>query len=421
MKQIPFTKDQIEDLIKKFPTPFYIYDESGIRNAIRSLHENFLWNTGFKEYFPVKATPNPAIINILREEDSNADCCSVPELIMAKGVGFKKEQIMLTSNDTGPEEFIMAKQMENIINLDDPNHLEYLEELTGLPNIICARYNPGPIERDGRIILEHLIDEKFGMRKDQLLATYELARKKGIKRFGLHMMIVSNDLESKHIISSARICFDMAAEIRKVTGIELEFIDLGGGVGIPYRPDQTAVDMKFVSEKIRAIYEEKVSVGEIAPCKIFIESGRLITGPHGYLVTKVRHIKESHKLFAGVDASMADLMRPGMYGSYHHISVLDKEESNLSNVYDVVGSMCENNDKFAINRELPSLEQGDIMVIHDVGAYGRGKVFNFNGKLRPAEFLLKKDGSFQQIRRAETVEDYFETFSNWENSTLKTL
>ena len=420
-KFIPFTLEQIQNLKRKYPTPFYIYDEGGIRNSVRALYKNFSWNKGFKEYFPIKAIPNPEIINILKEELCNADCCSVPELMIAQGVGLAGESVILTSNDTSPEEFKRARQMKAIINLDDPNHLSYLEDLAGLPEILCLRYNPGPIKNHGHITWKHLAEDKFGMRKDQLFETYKLALKKGIRRFGLHMMIMSNDLNADHFINTVKICFDIAVELRKTIGINLEFIDMGGGIGIPYRPYQKPINLEDVARKIHNIYEKLVSDGDMAQCKLFIEGGRFITGQHGYLVTTVRHIKESYKLFAGLDASMADLMRPGMYGSYHHISILGKEGSGLKEVYDVVGSLCENNDKFAINRKLPVLNPGDIVVIHDVGAYGRGKVFDFNGKLRPAEFLLKTDGSFRQIRRAEEPEDYFKTILDWEVKDKKLI
>lgn len=412
-KQIPFSLDQIRDLKLNHPTPFYIYDEQGIRNSTRALYKSFSWNKDFKEYFPIKAIPNPEIINILKDEGCCVDCCSVPELMIAESVGLTNEFVMLTSNDTSPEEFKKARQMKAIINLDDPNHLPYMEDLAGLPKILCLRYNPGPFKQNGQLVWQHLKDDKFGMRKDQLFETYKLALEKGIRRFGLNMMIMSNDLNVNHIMDTVKICFNIAIELRKSTGINLEFIDLGGGIGIPYRPYQKPIDIEVIAKKIRNIYEKLVSKGDLAQCRLSMECGRFITGQHGYLVTTVRHVKESYKYFAGLDASMADLMRPGMYGSYHHISVLGKDSGELKEIYDVVGSLCENNDKFAINRKLPVLNPGDIIVIHDVGAYGRGKVFDFNGKLRPAEFLLKADGMFKQIRRSEKPEDYFRTISDW--------
>ena len=411
-KTIPFTLEQIENLKKKYPTPFYIYNELGIRSSVRTLYKSFFWNKGFKEYFPIKALPNPEIINLLKEEGCSADCCSVPELMIAEGVGLSGESIMLTSSNTSTEEFRKARQLGTIINLDDPNHLSYLESLAGLPEILFLRYNPGSIKRKDYATRENLKEDKFGMRKDQLFETYLVALRKGIRRFGLHMMIMSNDLDENKFLDTTKICFNIAKELHK-RNIDLEFIDLGGGLGIPYRPHQKTINLQKISSKIHAIYEKHIANGDFRHIKLFLECGRLVTGPHGYLVTTVRHIKESYKLFAGLDASMTDLMRPGMYGSYHYISVLGKKNKDSVTIYDVVGSLCENNDKFAIDRKLPVLNQGDIVVIHDVGAYGRGKVFDFNGKLRPAEFLLRGDGSFQQIRRAETPEDYFRTISGW--------
>ncbi len=408
-RRLPFTIEEIEKLSKDFPTPFYVYDEQGIRNHLRELNRSFAWNPGFREYFPVKATPNPEILKILIEEGAGADCCSIPELVMAERVGLSGESIMLTSNNTGREEFLKAKQLRSLVNLDDPNHFDYLESLHCLPEVLCLRYNPGPVERDGRLILKHLIEEKFGMRKEQIFSTYSKALEKGIKRFGLHMMILSNDTNIDHFVSSIKIVFDLALEIYQRLHIRLEFVDIGGGIGIPYRPDQEKIEISFAANTVRQLYQDKLATYGLSP-RIFIEAGRLITGQHGYLVTKVRHIKDSYKQFVGLDASMSDLMRPGMYGSYHHITVMGKETVTPSTPYDVVGSLCENNDKFAVDRVLPQLTQGDILVFHDVGAYGRGKTFNFNGKLRPAELLRGGDGKFKMIRRAETIDDYFATY-----------
>lgn len=412
-KQIPFTLEQISELTKEYPTPFYIYDEKAIRESVRNLFKAFSWNNGFKLYFPIKANANPHLFKILHEEGANADCCSIPELMIAERNNLKGESIILTSNDTGSAEFIKAMDLRTIINLDDPNHLEYLENIKGLPEVLCLRYNPGPIFINGKETWGHLTEDKFGMTKDQIIQTYNTAKEKGIKRFGLHMMIMSNDIHSNHIIDTVDFCFNLAEELLIKHGVELEFIDLGGGIGIPYKPSQRAIDINIISNQIKEKYFNLIQKSNIKPFKIFLETGRLVIGPHGYLVSKVRHIKESYKTYVGLDSSMADLMRPGMYGSYHHISVLGKESVNEIEKYDVVGSLCENIDKFAINRELPKLTKNDVVVMHDVGAYGRSKVFNFNGKLRPAEFLLKLDGSFEMIRRAETVEDYFSTITNW--------
>ncbi len=412
-KYLPFNLEQIKELTRKYPTPFYIYDEQGIRNSARLVYEGFSWNSGFKEYFPIKAIPNPEIIKILKDEGCNMDCSSIPELMIAESTGLSGDSIMLTSNDTSPQEFRKAIEIGAIINLDDSNHLDYMENNAGLPKFLSLRYNPGPIKKKGKLTWKSLKEDKFGMRKDQLLNTYKRAFEKGIRRFGLHMMIISNDLNPTHFIDTVEICFNTAVELRKNLGIDLEFIDFGGGIGIPYRSNQKAVDILDLANRTRVMYGKLILREGLKPLRLFMESGRFITGQHGYLVSTVRHIKESYKLFAGLDASMTDLMRPGMYGAYHHISLLGGDIRVPRKSYDVVGSLCENNDKFAINRRLPILKAGDIVVIHDAGAYGRGKVFDFNGKLRPAEFLLQSDNKFREIRRAEKPEDYFRTISGW--------
>jgi len=414
-RPIPFTLSQIHALSSTYPTPFYVYDEAGIRREIRRLLQAFSWNRGFREYFPIKALPTPAIVRILRDEGCGADCISVPELMIADRLGLAGESVMLTSNQTGDEEFAMARRMNATINLDDADHLAYVDKRWGLPEVLCARYNPGPTELIGTKTWPRLENQKFGMRKDQLFETYVKARDRGVQRFGLHMMIMSNDIDGLHIVDTARKCLETAVELRRAVGIDLEFIDLGGGVGIPYRPDQVAIDMGDVSKQIREIYERLVAAEDLAPPRLYAEFGRYVTGQHGYLVTKVRHVKHSYKRFVGLDASMADFMRPGMYGSYHHIELLDGQGTRPTTTYDVVGSLGANNDKFATDRELPTLQSGDVLVIHDVGAYGRGKGFNFNGKLRAAEFLLREDGTFRQIRRAETPDDYFTTVCDWDS------
>jgi diaminopimelate decarboxylase len=415
-RPIPFTLAQIRALSNTYPTPFYVYDEAGIRREIRRLLQTFSWNKGFREYFPIKALPNPAIVRILRDEGCGADCISVPELMIADRLGMSGDSVTLTSNQTADEEFAMARRMNAIINLDDADHLSYVDKRWGLPEVLCARYNPGPTEVIGTTTWPRLENQKFGMRKDQLFETYIKALNRGVRRFGLHMMIMSNDIDGLHIVDTARKCFETAVELRRLVGIDLEFIDLGGGVGIPYRPDQVAIDMVDISRQIRELYEQLIAAKELAPFRLYTEFGRYVTGQHGYLVTKVRHVKHSYKRFVGLDASMADFMRPGMYGSYHHIELLDGQGTRPITTYDVVGSLGANNDKFAIDRELPTLQSGDVLVIHDVGAYGRGKGFNFNGKLRAAELLLRDDGTFQQIRRAETPDDYFITLCDWESA-----
>ena len=408
MKAIPFTRSQIEMLIKDHPTPFYVYDEAGIRNQARGLKDAFNWNPGFKEYFAVKALPNPAILQILKEEGCGADCSSLPELMLAEQAGMRSEGIMLTSNDTPAEEFIKAKKLGGIINLDEIGHIDYLEKIAGIPELISLRFNPGP-GREGNAIIGDPAQSKFGMTREQVLERYRRLKAKGIKRFGLHAMVVSSELRTEYFIETARILFSLAREAREQAGIELEFINLGGGLGIPYAPDQIALELTSVSKGIEDLYNEYFGLGKLHAPKLFMECGRYMTGPFGYLVSRVRHVKESYKKYVGLDACMADLMRPGMYGAYHHITVLGKEHAPQNMTYDVVGSLCENNDKFAIDRELPRVESDDIVVIYDVGAYGHAMGFNFNGKLRSAEFLLRPDGSFKMIRRAETTDDYFAT------------
>ncbi|MEK7106613.1 MAG: diaminopimelate decarboxylase [Patescibacteria group bacterium] len=406
--RLPFTKQQIDGLTKKYPTPFYIYDEAGIRQTARALVESFSWNKGFKQFFAVKATPNPSILKILKEEGSGTDCSSLPELEISEQAGITGENIMFSSNDTPAEEFVRARELGAIINLDDIRHIEFLEKHAGLPELLSFRYNPGPM-RGGNAIIGNPKDAKFGMTKEQILESYAIAKKKGVKRFGLHTMVASNQLQKEYLIDNAKMLFALAHEIREAVGVELEFINLGGGLGIPYRPEEKVVDLKAVSDGVRELYEDAVKKGLMPPVKLFTECGRYITGPHGYLVSTVLHIKETYKKYAGLDACMANLMRPAMYGAYHHITVLGKENAPKDFTYDVVGSLCENNDKFAIDRKLPEMEAGDIIVIHDAGAHGHAMGFNYNGKLRSAEFLQTPNGEFQMIRRAEISEDYFAT------------
>ncbi|MDO8481933.1 MAG: diaminopimelate decarboxylase [bacterium] len=409
MKNVPFTKAQIESLIKKYPTPFYVYDEEGIRRQTRKLIETFSWNAGFKEYFAVKALPNPAIMQILKEEGCGADCSAYPELVIAERAGIKGEEIMFTSNDTPKEEFIAAKQRGAVINLDDIQHLDYLEKSAGLPDLICFRYNPGAAQ-SGNEIIGNPAEAKFGVTRDQLFEGYALAKEKGVQRFGLHTMPISNELNAKYFVDSARALFVLAKEVEEKVGIQFEFINLGGGLGIPYKPEAKEFDLAEFSSGVKGVYEDVFGKRTI-PIKIFLECGRFITGPFGYLVSHVRHVKSSYKQYVGLDACMANLMRPAMYGAYHHITVLGHENAPQDTTYDVVGSLCENNDKFAINRQLPKIEPEDIIVIHDTGAHGHAMGFNYNGKLRSAEFLLRPDSSFKMIRRAETPDDYFATLN----------
>jgi diaminopimelate decarboxylase len=408
-KRLPFSQEQLEEIIAQYGTPFHIYDEKAIRENARRLTAAFSWAPEFKEYFAVKALPNPFILKILREEGFGADCSSLPELILAEKAKIFEENIMLTSNDTPVEEFKKAKDLWAIINLDDITHIDYLEKHVGIPEVISFRYNPGPLRAGGNSIIGKPEEAKYGLTKEQLFRAYEMVREKGATRFGLHTMIISNELNPDYLIETANMMFDLAIELKEKMGIRLEFVNFGGGIGIPYRPEQEPVNLEYLGEGVRKAYEEKIVSNGLHPLKIALESGRAITGPYGYLVSKVLHKKEIHKNYIGLDSSMADLMRPGLYGAYHHITVIGKEDAVKDHVYDVTGSLCENNDKFAIDRELPKVEIGDIIVIHDTGAHGHAMGFNYNGKLRHAELLLKPDGSVELIRRAETVEDYFST------------
>jgi diaminopimelate decarboxylase len=407
-KTLPFSKAGIERIIEKYPTPFHIYDEKAIRENARDLLSAFAWVPGFKEFFAVKATPNPYILKILKEEGFGADCSSLAELVLADKAGIKGENIMFSSNDTPAHEFRKARELGAIINLDDISHIEYLEKHAGLPELISFRYNPGPL-REGNAIIGLPQEAKYGFTRKQIIEGYGIARDKGVKRFGLHTMVVSNDLDPQSYIATAEMLFDLVAETYQATGIRIEFVNFGGGIGIPYRPEDKKVDINFVSGEIKNTYEEKIKRQGLDPLRINTELGRMITGPYGCLVTSVLHKKEIYKNYIGLDASMANLMRPALYGAYHHITVLGKEDRPHDHVYDVTGSLCENNDKFAIDRNLPEIEIGDILVIHDTGAHGHAMGFNYNGKLRSAELLLRPDGEVKLIRRAETLDDYFAT------------
>jgi diaminopimelate decarboxylase len=409
-KKIPFSKEQLEKIIETYPTPFHIYDEKAIRENARRFKKAFEWNEGFKEYYAIKAAPNPYLMKILREEGFGIDCSSEAELELAKRVGMSGNEIMLTSNDTPVSEFRKAKEMGAIINLDDISHINYLEKNIGLPETICMRYNPGDL-KEGNLIIGHPEEAKYGFTHEQIIEGYRILKSKGVKNFGVHTMVASNELDPDYFIETAELLFNLIAEVHEKAGVEISFANLGGGIGIPYKPEEEAVDMEYVSAGIKKLYEEKITANGLKPLKLFFESGRAITGPYGYLVTKVLHLKETYKRFAGLDASMVDLMRPGMYGAYHHITVAGKENEPEVEKYDVTGSLCENNDKFAIDRMLPKLEPEDIVVIHDTGAHGHAMGFNYNGKLRSAELLLRENGEVVQIRRAQTIEDYFATLN----------
>lgn len=407
-KILPFNKEEIEEIIQEYPTPFYIYDEKAIRQNAQKLKETFSWAPReFKNYFAVKALPNPYIMKLLAQEGMGADCSSMAELILAEKIGLKGKDIMFTSNDTPLEEYQKALELGAVINLDDISHIEYLEQL-GLPELISCRFNPGPL-KEGNAIIGTPEEAKYGFTRDQLFEGYRILKEKGVKRFGLHTMVASNELDPEYFIETAEILLSLVAELTEELGIIFDFVNLGGGIGIPYRPEETAVDMERVSKGIKRLYSQYIITNALRPLQVVMESGRMITGPYGYLVSRAIHRKETYKSYIGMDSCMADLMRPGLYGSYHHITVLGKEDAPEDSLYDVCGSLCENNDKFAIDRYLPSIDMGDLLVFHDSGAHGRAMGFNYNGKLRPAELLLKKDRSVELIRRAETLDDYFAT------------
>ncbi len=407
-KILPFSKKQIENIIKDYPTPFHIYDEKAIRDNARAFINAFNWNEGFKEFFAVKAAPNPYLMKILHKEGYGADCSSLAELMMAQKTGITGEEIMFSSNDTPVEDFLLAKKLKAIINLDDISHIAFLEKSAGLPALICFRYNPGKLKK-GNHIIGHPEEAKYGFTREQLFEGYKICRDKGVRRFGIHTMVASNELDPYYFVETAEILFNLIVELSQKLKIKFEFVNIGGGVGIPYRPEQKSIDVNVMSRSIRKKYNDIIVANGLAPLKLFTECGRYITGPYGYLVSRVRHIKNTYKKFAGLDSCMANLMRPALYGAYHHITVLGKERKSHNILYDVTGSLCENNDKFAIDRKLPKLEQGDILVIHDAGAHGFAMGFNYNGKLRSAELLLRANGKVVQIRRAETIKDYFAT------------
>ncbi len=408
-KSFPLTKEQLEELGKSYPSPFYVYDEKAIRENARKLLAAFSWNAGFREYFAVKATPNPYIMKMLAAEGFGADCSSGPELRLSASIGLKGEDIIFTSNDTPAYEYRQADDLGAILNLDDITHIPFVEEALGkLPETICFRYNPGAL-REGNTIIGHPEEAKYGFTREQIIEGYMIARDKGVKRFGLHTMVASNELNSDYFVETARMLFALAVEIKVKTGVKVSFINLGGGIGIPYRPEEDAVDLAAVGRGIEAVYQDVIVSNELDPIALALECGRMITGPYGYLVSKVRHVKHTYKHYIGLDACMANLMRPGMYGAYHHITVPGKDDLPCNQICDVTGSLCENNDKFAIDRSLPPIEVGDWVVIHDAGAHGHSMGFNYNGKLRCAELLLRESGEVVQIRRSETEDDLFAT------------
>ncbi len=413
-KTVPFTKKQIEKIIAEYPTPFHIYDEKAIVDNVRKLIKAFSWAPDFKEYFAVKATPNPYLMKLLKAEGVGADCSSMAELVLCEKVGITGHDIVFSSNDTPYSEYKKAMALGALVNLDDISMIEYLEQYGPLPEWICVRYNPGPLMKEGNAIIGTPEEAKYGMTREQVFEAFRIMKEKGVKHFGLHTMVVSNELDVNGLINTAKMMFNLAVDVQKNVGINIEFLDFGGGIGLPYKPEQSFIDYDVLSKGIQEYYEEIMVPAGLGNIRMSFECGRAITGPYGYLVTTAIHHKHIWKEYIGVDACMANLMRPGMYGAYHHITVLGKENEPKDHIYDVSGSLCENCDKFAIDRALPEIVDGDILVIHDAGAHGHSMGFNYNGKLRSAELLLHEDGSVTQIRRAETLDDLFATldFSN---------
>ena len=414
MEKRPFvTKGQLEEIVKEYPTPFHLYDEKGIRENAKALKEAFAWNKGYKEYFAVKATPNPYILSILKEYGCGCDCSSYTELLMSESVGSVGEDIMFSSNDTPAEEFRLAAKLGAIINLDDITHIDFLEQTIGkIPETISCRYNPGGLFKISNSIMDNPGDAKYGMTTEQIFEAFKILKAKGAKEFGIHAFLASNTVTNEYYPTLAKVLFEVAVKLQKETGAHIKFINLSGGIGIPYKPDQEPNDIKVIGEGVRKVYEEVLVPAGMGDVAIYTELGRFMLAPYGCLVTKAIHEKHTHKEYIGVDACAANLMRPAMYGAYHHITVMGKEEEPCDHMYDVTGSLCENNDKFAIDRMLPKIDMGDLLVIHDTGAHGFSMGYNYNGRLRSAEVLLKEDRSTQLIRRAETPMDYFATFDS---------
>lgn len=407
----PLSHSQLVELAKKFPTPFYIYDEKAIRENVKYFYKAFSIFPSFTEYFAVKALPNPYILKVLESEGCGGDCSSLPELMLCEKSGITGHRIMFTSNDTPAQEFVYAQKLGAIINLDDITHIDFLKNALGgkLPDTICFRYNPGPLKEGGNSIIGKPEEAKYGLTKEQMIQAYKICKAEGVKHFGIHTMVASNELNPDFFVDTARIVFELILEVQKECGVNIEFADLGGGVGIPYKSGQKKVDLDYVAKGIKVLYDKMIVPAGLDPLKICFECGRPITGPYGWLVTKAIHEKNIYRNYIGVDASMADLMRPGMYGAYHEVTVSGKENAPKDYVYDVSGSLCENCDKFAVQRNLPKIEMGDLLIIHDAGAHGRAMGFNYNGKLRAGELLLRSDGTVKEIRRREIIEDYFAT------------
>lgn len=416
-KKFPLTKEETLRLIERYPTPFHLYDEAKIRANFRRLRETFAWAPSFREHFAVKALPNPRIVQLLHEDGAGTDCSSIPELIISAAAGVKGEEIMLTSNDTPYEEFQKAIELGAVINLDDLSHLDYMAKHAGLPNLLCFRYNPGNLV-EGNDIIGKPVEAKYGLTREQMFEGYRRALEMGVKRFGVHTMVISAELRTEAFLLTARLMFELAAELKEKLGIHVEFVNLGGGFGIPYRPEQDGIDYDAVGAGIEKLYHEIMRPAGLGDVGIRTESARGITGDAGWLVSTVLHEKDTYKKYIGLDSCMANLMRPAIYGAYHHITILGKENAPADHVYDVTGSLCENNDKFAIDRALPKIDIGDILIIHDTGAHGSAMGFNYNAKLHCAELLRRMDGSIELIRRPQTIDDYFATLK-YEGSLMK--
>ncbi|RDY30063.1 diaminopimelate decarboxylase [Lachnotalea glycerini] len=422
MKKKPFVSlEQVQEMTKKYPTPFHLYDEKGIRENVRKLKKAFSWNKGYREYFAVKATPNPYLMQILKEEGVGADCSSYTELLLSDKIGLGGDNIMFSSNVTPAKDFELASKLGAIINFDDITHIDFYENIAPFAKTMSCRYNPGGDFTLHNQIMDTPKDAKYGLTKLQMAEAFIKLKEKGVEHFGIHSFLASNTVTDDYYPQLAKILFQLAVELKKETGVHVAFINLSGGVGIPYKPDQRGNDILAIGEGVRKVFDEILVPAGMGDVSIYTELGRFVMGPYGCLVTKAIHEKHIYKEYIGVDACAANLMRPAMYGSYHHITVLGKEDKPCDHIYDVTGGLCENNDKFAIDRCLPKIDRGDYLVIHDTGAHGFSMGYNYNGKLRSAELLLKEDGSTKLIRRAETPEDYFATldFSEFENNNVK--
>ncbi len=409
MKNLPFSNEKLKNIVSEFPTPFYIYDEKAIRENLRNLKRAFSWNNGYHEYFAVKSTPNPSILKIFKEEGCGVECASLTELMLANISGFSKEDIMFTSNVTTKEEYILAKNLGAIINLDDTGHIDFLKSSAGIPETICCRLNLGEDIKYEDKVLINLKNSKFGSTKEQIYDGFKYLQKLGVKRFGIHAQFGCHKRDAKYFGNNSRKIFQYIVDLYKNTGIKVDFVNLAGGLGIPFLPEDSPTDIEAISYCIKKAYDETIVKAGLAPISLFTELGIYMTGPYGYFVTSVLHVKRTYKNFLGLDASTNSFMSPAKYNNYYHISVIGKENEECSQVYDITGALCEDRDRFAIDRPLPSMEEGNILVFHDAGAYTYSHSYNFNGKLRPSELLLCTDGSVRMIRRAETPEDYFIT------------